>query len=101
RRSAPSPRSWLLAQLDQHAVPGSGMEKGDAAATCARHRRVVDEAKPLRLKPRQMLFEVVHAETEVMDPLAALFDELRHPRLRSGRLEQLEVGTAGGEERRP
>src|SRR6185436_2536089 len=76
------------------------MEKRDAASMRARHRRLVDQAIPFRFQSREMRLDVVDAEADVMDPFAAFLDELRDRRVGAGRLEELEVGVADGEEGR-
>src|SRR5438270_358858 len=74
------------------------MEEGDAAAMRSRHRRLVDEAIAVLLEARQMGLDVVDAETEVVDALAALLDVLGDGRIGVARLEELEIGVADGEE---
>src|ERR1051325_9688791 len=63
-----------LAQFNEHAIAGRGVQKGDAAAVRARHRSVVDEAVAALFEPREVLLDVLNAQADVVDALAALLD---------------------------
>src|SRR5687768_10397601 len=90
----------LLAQFNEHAVSRRGMQEGHAAAVRSRHRGLVRQPVALRFQTLQVLLDVVDAEAEVVDPFAALLDELRDRGVGRGGLEQLEVRVADGEEGR-
>src|ERR1043165_5327639 len=93
------PSIMFLTQFNEHAIAGRRMEKGHAAAVRARHRRLVDEAVAALFQPSQVLLDVVDAQANVVDALAAFFDVLGDGRVGAGRLEELEVRIADGQER--
>src|SRR5256885_1289434 len=64
-----------LAQLDQHSIAVRRMQKRDPASVRARHRRLVDEPVSLIFETFEMPFEIRYTKTDVMDSLAASFDE--------------------------
>ena len=67
------------------------MEKGDTGAVCTRHRLLVDQLHPLLLQLCQGLLDVRHLQGDVVDPLAAILEELRDRGVILGGLEKLET----------
>ena len=75
------------------------MQERHAASVRARNGRLVDQAEARFFEARQVRFDVVDAQADVVNPFAAPLDEPGDGRLRGGRLEQLETRIADGEER--
>src|SRR4029078_4165117 len=93
------PSVMFLAQFNEHAIAGRRVEEGHAAAVRPRHRGLVDEAVAALLQPRQVLLDVLDAEADVVDALAALLDVLGDGGVGARRLEELEIRVADGQKR--
>jgi len=65
-----------LAQFNQYAAGGFGMEEGDLCAAGPDSGFLVDQPDPFGLELRQGLFDVVHAESHMLDAFALLFNVL-------------------------
>ena len=68
----------VFAELDQDAIAGAGMEKGHAGSVRARDRSGIDEAVAGVLEALEVSFDVIHAQTDVMDAFSPLLDEPGH-----------------------
>src|SRR4051812_36754987 len=79
-----------LAQLDQHAVCGAGMDKGDQTALGAGTRLRAGQFYARRDQLRQEPANVVYLEADMVDALAAIGEELLHRPLVAGWLQQLD-----------
>src|SRR5207244_797866 len=103
-KPAPVPRTITLAmasvtfgdlgQLDQDVGRRRRIDEGDAAAPVARARRLVDELHALGAQLCEGALDVLDLQADVVQALAFLGDPLAGLRLRSGGLEELEVGAA-------
>src|SRR5205814_2431597 len=87
-----------LAELDQHSIAVRRMQKRDPASVRARHRRLVDEPVSLIFETFEMPFEIRYTKTDVMDSLAASFDESADRRIFRYRLEQFQIRIADADE---
>src|ERR1039457_6167292 len=56
-----------LADLDERAVCGAGMDEGDEVAARAAPRPFVDETRALGLEPCEFRFDVGHPVRDVME----------------------------------
>src|SRR3972149_1540474 len=65
----------ILDEFDERPVRGARMEEGDGPPVGPGPRRAVHELEPLPLEPRELGPDVLHAEREVVEPLAALLEE--------------------------
>src|SRR5512137_1528891 len=65
-----------LLQFDQHAVGALGAQEGDQAPVLRLASRLVEQFDSFGLELPERRLDVVHTQADVVDPLAALLDEL-------------------------
>src|SRR5687767_5343565 len=90
-----------LDELDEHSAGRGRVNKRDEVPASAWPGRLVDEPGARRAHPVERGADVRHAVTDVVQPGAALREELAHGRVRPGGFEQLDARLADGEHRHP
>ena len=81
-----------LDDLGEHAAGRGGMQEGDARAADSRAGLLVDQPQPGRRERAQRLLDVVHPVGDVVQPGAALGQELPHRGLGAERLRAARRG---------
>ena len=85
-------------QLDEHAVAGARMQKGDAPGQSLA-RRGVEQRDALAPERGEILIHARGPEAEVVQPLTPLGEEARDSGIGARRLEELDLAVTGGEQR--
>jgi hypothetical protein len=85
-------------ELDQHAMAGARMQKGNASGQPLA-RRHVEQRDALAPERGEILIHARGPEAQVMQPLSPLGEEARDSGVGGRRLEQLDLAVAGGEQR--
>ena len=101
RRSSSFVRpAFRLAEFHQNAERVPGVEEGDLLSARTFAGSAIDEADASRLEFLQRAFDIFHLEGDVLDSLAALFDETRHRAVRRGRFEKFHFRVPDGQKDR-
>ena len=87
----------VLKQLDQNAMRSLGVHKGHSAMS-ASTRRLVNQRHLVGFETIQCCLNVLHLDTDMMDALAALIQELGNARVVTGVLHQLNIALANRQE---
>src|SRR5207248_8135691 len=83
-----------LDQLEQGTAEGLGVKKGDPVSARAWAAHLVDQGNSARRQPAEHVVDVLHAQGEVVQRIAALFQKLLQARVaaRGHQLERSPVG---------